>query len=313
MNYFPFLRGKLHELIAVRDLAEDIAHNGHVIPIIEPVNSNRPTLISLAHFIDQSMPFLFICNPKHGDFSSDTELLADEVINQGLSDYDNWIPALYVNDTTALREFEAFKQTFGERELALVYDGRPQRSTVRSRIESADIKHHVFINGRIENDYIQSIPNAQRVIVRDPFRRQPRNADYPRLEFFTDLNTVAGNPDNTNFGDFSIVGDYYMKTGGAAHAVALHHVHFTYNSCSLSISHFISDRTATALDTPGKTIEAVDHLVEALDSLQPNDLPTCDEYREMSNDRHSRGLGYMKRLAIKHHLEVMLHGGGLGS
>ena len=33
--------------------------------------------------------------------------------------------------------------------------------------------------------------------------------------------------------------------------------------------------------------------------------------RTMSRDQISRGLGYMKRIAIKHHLEVMLSDRGL--
>ena len=49
--------------------------------------------------------------------------------------------------------------------------------------------------------------------------------------------------------------------------------------------------------------------MEALDTLQPNDTQACEEYRQMHLDEQSRGLGYMKRLAIKHHLEIMLLNG----
>ena len=204
-------------------------------------------------------------------------------------------------------------EAYDEYPLALVYYGRPQRSRVRSGINAAgaNIQHHVFMPGRVENDYIQSIPDNQRVLIVDPFRRQLRNADYPAREFFTDQNTVAGNQDDVDFGDFSIVGDHYTETGGPAHAVALHHIHFAENSRSLEISHFISDRTATTADTPGKIIEAVTNLTEALDSLQPNDTRACDEYHTMSEDQQSSGLGYMKRLAIMHHLQVILHDAGL--
>lgn len=260
------------------------------------------------------MPFLFICNPIHGDFSDDADGLARDVINQGLSDYDNWIPALYVDEATALQELDAFIETYDEYERALIYYGKPQRSAVRSRIDTAGVDCHVFINSRVENSYIESIPVNNRVLIVDPFHRQLRNADYPhQREFFTDLNTAVGNRDDVDFGDFSIVGDYFSKTGGQAHAVALHHIHFAEDSNSLSITHFISDRTDTPVDTPGKTIEAVDHLVEALGDLRPNDTDACGEYQRMSRDRGSRALGYMKLLAIKHHLEVILSDNGLGN
>lgn len=47
MKYFPFFRGKQNELIALRDLAANIVKNGNVIPILELVNSNPTTLISI--------------------------------------------------------------------------------------------------------------------------------------------------------------------------------------------------------------------------------------------------------------------------
>lgn len=43
MKYFPFFRGKRYEMMALRDLAEEIANSGNVIPILEPVNSNQTT------------------------------------------------------------------------------------------------------------------------------------------------------------------------------------------------------------------------------------------------------------------------------
>ena len=311
MRYFPFLRGKQHELIALREVAADIVRNGNVIPILEPVNSNQTTLLSIRRFIETSLPFLFICNPIHGDFSDDAGLLFGGVISQGLIDYDNWIPALYVDEGTALEELQAFTNTYDEYERALIYYGRPLRRAVRSRIASTRVDYHVFINDRVEGDYIESIPIDNRVMIMDPFRRRARNAEYPPREFFTNLNTAAGNSDDVAFGDFSIIGDYYADTGGPAHAVALHHIHFEENSHSLYISHFISDRTETPVDTPGKIIEAVNHLVEALDDLPPNNTNSCNEYRTMREEQISRGLGYMKRLAIKHHLEVILGDGGL--
>jgi len=63
-RYFPFLRGKQHELMALRELAGQIAEEGSVIPIIEPVNGNATTRISLDRYVEVSMPFIFICNPR---------------------------------------------------------------------------------------------------------------------------------------------------------------------------------------------------------------------------------------------------------
>ena len=310
MKYFPFLRGKQYDLLAVKELAPRIVENGRVIPIIEPVKNNASTRLSFGHFVKEALPFLLICNPRNGDFSTRHMTLKSELIDQVLIDYYNWIPSLYVDGQTSIQELRGFTKTYsGTHDLALIYYGRPRRKAVNRAIEKIDFRWHVFIANYVEQAYIQSVPIQRRVQISDSFHRQPRNADYPRREFFTDQNTVSGNPKKLHFGDFLIVGDYYTDSGGPAYAVALHHVHYKKNSRVLDVSHFISDRTFTSADTPGKTIEAVRHLVESLDTLVPNDTQACEEYRQLNQSERFRGLGYMKKLAIMHYLEIMLEGG----
>jgi hypothetical protein len=235
--------------------------------------------------------------------------LYTETIEEGLMEYDNWTPAFQVQRDTTRNELTSFMDRYKEYELAAIYYGLPANRDVLGLLGEDSFMHHVLLAGRVGAEYINSIAEERRVMMSDRFNRQARNADYPPREFFTDMNTVTGNPRRLDFGDFSIVGDNYSETGGPAYAVSLHHVHFQEGPGPLDISHFISDRTDTTADPSGKIMEALDKLVEALDDLLPNDTEACNEYREMADDRVSRGLGYMKRLAIKHHLELMLNGG----
>jgi hypothetical protein len=310
-RYFPYLRGKQNELMALRELAEEIAESGKVLPIIEPVNRNGTTRISLDRYIEVSMPFLLICNPLCGEFEGNPDALFGGVMAEvSLMEYDNWTPTLCIRRESSAAEISAFQERYQEYEVAVIYNGLPTSPQARALLDDEDIIHHVFIVGRVGADYVNTIPAEKRVLIADRFQRQPRNADYPEQELFTDMNTTTGNPDRLDFGDYSIVGDYFTETGGPAYAVALHHIHFQDDgSGPLDISHYISDSNATTADTPGKIIEAINKLVEALDDVQPNNTEACDEYREMAETETSRGLGYMKRLAIKHHLEVMLNGG----
>lgn len=216
---------------------------------------------------------------------------------------------MQVDEAFTADDLSAFVEEYANHELAAIYWGLPEEQDARDILGDDRIIHHVILNGRVASAYVNGIDAEKRVIITDPFNRQARNADYPAREFFTDRNTIAGNPDRLDFGDFSIVGNHYMEQGGPAFAVALHHIHFRNNPGPLDISHLISDRTETSVDTPGKIIEALDKLVAALPDLEPNDTEACDEYRQMAEDEVSRGLGYMKRLAIKHHLEVMLGDG----
>ena len=299
-------------MLALRELAEEIALIGGVVPIVEPVRWNRNTIISINAFMDSDMRFVLVCNPALGDFSEDHDVLAGHITALDLLDYPSWVPAMYLRGGTRSGEISRFLRTYRNFEVAFIYRGKPQQQAALRLIRRANVAHHVFFLDRVEQEYIDTIRVADRVMVRDPFVRAARNAEYPDRRFFTDMNTVAGNQDDIDFGDFSIAGDYYTDTGGAAHAVALHHIHFDRNSHRLMISHFISDRRDTPVDVGGKTVEAIDNLVRALPLIRPSDTFTCGEYRELSAERTYRSLGYMKRMAIRHHLEVMLHPRGLG-
>ena len=310
MHYFPFLRGRRNELLAVRELAAPIAEFGRILPIIEPVKHNGTTRITLEQLCQNSTPFLFICNPPHGYFHDNIIVLRQNYIGTILTEYGNWTPTFYLDMSTQEQELQDFITAYAnDYSLALVYFGNPSND-IRHLIRSDCFRWHIFKDRGVDYRLVQSIRPPTRVMLYDPFD-QRRNADYPpQAEFFTAQNTIAGNPNNSHFGDFSIVGDNYTEERrGPAYAVALHHIHFAEDSRALYISHFISDRRHTSLDPEGKTMEAISHLVAALGNLQPNNTQACLTYRQMLERGQSSGQGHMRRFAIKHHLEVMLGGG----
>ena len=308
-KYFPFLRGRRTELTAVRELASEIAESNSIIPIIEPVNNTQSTMRSLEVLVDASMPFLFICNPIYGKYRNDRVGLRRDLITPNLKDYANWTPALYLDTETRVNQIRGFFRLYGDQRPALIYYGLPRQQSVLDLIEHSDISWHVFIGTNTPRHYMDAIENGLLVRVQDRFVKAYRNADYPARDFFTDMNTLEGNPNKDNFGDFSIVGDYYSETGGAAHAVTLHHMHYHETSSDLYVSHFVSDHTQSSAQRPAKTLEALRKLVRSLRSLQPNDTYTCEQYRQLHSQQQARSLEVMKRLAIKHHLEIMLDGG----
>ena len=313
MKYFPLLRGKQNEVMTLRRLANEISSSNAIVPILEPVNWNSTTQIGIRRFIETSMNFLLICNPKWGVFRDNSRRLSKEIDEIGLMNHQFWVPAMYVDEMTRQTSISNFRRKFNSQfPIAFIYYGRPNNESTLREIEDANVAHHVFVTDRVDCAYIRSISNKEQVLLRDRFCRQPRNADYPEIEFFTDMNTRDGNSKNVNFGDFSIVGDDFQEHGGPAHAVALHHIHFDANSNNLMVRHFISDRRKAAVDTAGKTIEALGHLINILDDLHPNDTQACDEYRKLFGNKHFSGLGYMKGLAIRQHFETILNPNGLG-
>ena len=313
MKYFPLLRGKQNEVLTLRSLANQISSSKAIVPILEPVNWNSTTQKGIREFVEKSMRFLLICNPKHGEYSSKTRTLWKKIYEIGLMRYQHWVPSMYVYGATGHIAINEFCQKFGRnRPVAFVYYGKPYDEQTLREIQMVDVAYHVFVADRVDSSYTRNIRRPKRVLLRDSFHRQRRNADYPAKEFFSDMNTSEGNPESLNFGDFSIVGDFFQERGGPPHAVTLHHIHFDSNSNNLMISHFISDQRETPLDRAGKTSQAITNLVRHLDALHPNDTQACDRYKELFRSKHSTSLGALKGLAIKQHFETILSPKGLG-
>jgi hypothetical protein len=308
-TYFPFLRGKQNELLALKLLASTIATRQTVVPIIEPINGNGTTQGSFEKYVEEGMPFVFVTNPKHGEYVGKGNDLYEEIcVGGALAGYDNYIPALHINRGTRIQEVNNFKEKYNNSFTAVIYNAEPATAKVLEWCAEDDrIYHHIFLDGKVSSAFKENVPLTRQVLVRDNFVRQVRNADYPtEVEHFTDLNTATGNPDNVNWGDYSIVGDHYSDGGGAALAVAIHHIHKSESTGVLEISHFLSDQQATTANVNGKIIEAVQKLVSNLSGLLPNDTCACEIYKEMAASQNSRGLGYLKRLALMHHLETIM-------
>ena len=69
--YFPYLRGRQYELLALRELAVNNLLGDQVIPIIEPVKLS-PTLVNtMDDYIKVGHPIAIIRNPAVGTFMSD--------------------------------------------------------------------------------------------------------------------------------------------------------------------------------------------------------------------------------------------------
>ncbi len=253
------------------------------------------------------MPFVFVTNPQCGDFVGKEDHLYSNLVRDGsLGEYEEYIPALHVCRETSYREVERFNANYGSSLRAVIYASEPTSTKVREWCSSdTAIYHHIILDGVVPASFSRGIPDARKVVVYDHFKKQTRNADYPETELFTDKNVSAGGG-STGWGDFSIVGDNYSESGGPAYAVTVHHVHQSEENDALYINHYISDRQDTTADTSGKIMEAVTKLVDHLPDLMPNETGACHTYRRMVESGNAHSLGFLKKLAIMHHLELML-------
>jgi len=145
----------------------------------------------------------------------------------------------------------------------------------------SNIKRHVFIEGYAQKLYQRHLKNknTKRILVRDGFKAQKKNAHYPPTDHFSDLHITYPDEGMDGFGDFLIVGDEFKVGGGPAYAVAIHLTYLDEDE-DMNIFHFISDQTDSPTDPGGKFLEALYKLVKEIKKPKSQIFKSsaCEEY-----------------------------------
>lgn len=305
--YYPFIRGKQFELVMLREMASKICEWGFV-PIIEPVKGNFPALKrALQQLIDNNCHFILIANPSVGELKDNSSSLRSEIFDGALQDYTNYSIGLSLSAEDSLitaRRF--FKENHPS--VAIIHNGFSDGKGLAGLIAEykPSLTEHIFV----EHDnilYRKHFKGIKRVIVQDGFKSRT-NKHYPNSELFSELYLTFDDMNYDAFGDFLIVGRDYKDGGGPAYAIA---IHLTYADPkadnAISIKHYVSDQVDTPKDPAGKFLEALTKLVE---DVQKKGSPVfrssaVEEYLQLYNDEHFPGLGYVKKLSMQHHIELM--------
>jgi hypothetical protein len=305
--YYPYFRGKQSELLAIRESASVIANAGFV-PIIEPVRESLNSLERALQALGEAGgKAIVILNPRHGDHrengSSITEFLTSEHHgNDAIS-----VGLLFRSSDTVEEAMARLDADRGHAE-AIIHagftDARAVADALANRMNTVT---NVFIEDQANMLYRRHFASSVRVLIRDGFE-QKRNADYDPIDPFSDLHATYRELGMRGYGDFQTVGDRYSEGGGPAYAVA---IHLTFidpdQDDAMFVYHFISDTNDTPTDPAGKFAQALEKLIERLDRGDSNLLETSavGEFRRLHQERHFPGLGYLKKLSIRHHLETL--------
>lgn len=88
--YFPYLRGKQFELIALRELSTLMSSKSEKIsPIIEPVKGSSTLKSTLKELVAKNINFNFILNPRVGSFVNYFDALL-EILKENINGYTNF-------------------------------------------------------------------------------------------------------------------------------------------------------------------------------------------------------------------------------
>ena len=299
--YFPYLRGRQYELIALRELVEKDILSGKIIPIIEPVKLSSTLVKTIEIFGENKRRLAIIANPSVGSFNSDVMVEKNQKLKESLfvSLKENKY-ILFMNLLKAGSNPEEFIKKH-EDNMGTICIDKDAVSVYEEYFAELDVKYNLIPD---EGGFRRKIGN-NRVILADKFNKLDRNNDYIYIddEPFSEDHLYFLEDKYVGFADYSVVGEEYNDTGFAPYAVAIHIVYFDKDE-SLRIKHFVSDSNDDISDPAGKFQEALSKLVEWNKNKQI-DTVAMKEFETLHYREAYPGLGTVKKLSIMHHLELM--------
>lgn len=309
--YFPYLRGRQFELIALREFAQEYKDNSKIIPIIEPVKKTFNSMkIALNIFNNCNQKYALILNPQVGDLINDKKINNSEIpfilqdaLKVELENNLSFIPAFIVNDN--LDEI-----------IELISHHTKVMLICKEAIDSSDAKIvNLLLNPKVsyvifnENRSLKKIlkkESKELIRIDDKFKKQNNNYAYLNVkeEKFSEEHIYYNEENYYGFSDYTILPSEYSDGGWTPTAVSIHVTYMKENN-EVWIKHFTSetyDRKSTNIQE--KFFEACKKTISFFDEIGYYNFAIKELNRYLIDYKYP-GLGTIKKLSIKNHLEII--------
>lgn len=308
--YYPYLRGKQFELIALKAFANEYASNQNICPIIEPVKENLKALNNTINVLkDQGEKFVMVLNPNEGDFCGKSINIAEVLEN--LTD-SKCKPGFMYNHNC--EQLGRLIQSHHLDNVAIIFkDGIDfERDDSLERFLSQENIDSVVVSNADTRAGKRKLQNLGKKIIRldDNFHEQKRNADYLSIqdEQFTEEPFYYKEDSFEGFSDYTTLPKSFSEGGSLPYAVAIHFTYQIPDQQMVYIRHFVSDTNIDQSNIQGKFAEAAR---KAIDFFQYHPTyfhgSSLDELESYVRDEKYPGLGIIKKISINHHLQLINH------
>lgn len=302
--YFPILRGRQFELLALRECVKENVLSNQIIPIVEPVKVSSTYIKTIDSFIEAKKPIAVIRNPQVGSWSKELEKESNiNIRNHVQTQFETpcVISSFYVTPKLEMNVRTAVQMGNPIESLLLICNN-PEYVDEYENVIGEKIPLYSVIPDR--GDFRRRI-RSNRVMCEDHFPKQTRNIDYldTETEFFSSDHLYYADDGYKGFSDYSVVGEEFSETGFAPYAVAIHIVYFDKKNI-LRIAHFVSDSNDDISDPARKFAEAVKKLVEWNQNMGLNTVG-IQAFEKAYYYQTYPGSGVVKKYSIMHHLELM--------
>ncbi len=305
--YYPFLRARQFELIALRELALEDATQGIIIPVLEPVKETHNNL-TLAHkiFQDKGQTAYLIVNPTIGELAGDSNFYIEYLA--ALEDA-MFLPAFHYKNNSDFINQSIENSGLTNCMVICQNDVNPDDREFRRLVERTEVSS-INVNdpnrNRTLHRFVKDL-NKNYIRLDDLFEKQARNSDYLEIQEhrFSEEHKYYIEDGFNGFSDYTVLPSEYIDGGSTPRAVV---IHLTYldGENQIWIRHFTSETNDSISNVQGKFAEAASKAVNYCRRRQLNNS-AITELESYFDNEHYPGLGTVKKLSIKNHLLVISH------
>lgn len=303
--YFPLLRGKQYELVALKEFAEANPGNQYLCPIIEPVRVLPDALVRAADVLSSNgFRYCIVLNPEKGDFALETNRFE---VGDYLHRFDDIaikpIPA-FIADGKSAAVLEMIEKN-GLHEVMVIFEDTFDMDNesdaalcaldavsyiVCGPVDSRSNKRFLMRTGkniiRLDDNFVVRKPNtAYRGVEEDPYTEEPFY--YKNDHFY-------------GFADYCVLPKAFAEGGTTPTAVA---IHMTYQKRddAIWVRHFVSDEAFDTSNIRDKFGNAANKVVSFYSTVAPTNAAQW----LIQNSGRYPGLGVLKKITMKNHMELI--------
>jgi len=305
--YYPYLRARQFELIALRELVKESDHNNLVTPIIEPVRKSLTSLNKANEvFLENNFSPYLTVNPFCGDEAGDKDFFLEYMKNL---EQCSFLHAFHYNNNSDYISKNI--QHYSLCNVMLIcMEGFIDDPLLRKLSQNEAITKIVVMDPRKYRSLDNYLKNLNKTYIRldDVFEKQIRNADYLDISAhkLTEEHLYFKEENYNGFSDFTVLPSVFTEGGVTPRAVVIHLSYISKeNNSEIWIRHFTSETDGdSSSNVQGKFEEAAK---KALNFCSKNNInnTAITELREYFDNEKYPGLGIVKKISIKNHLNVV--------
>lgn len=297
--YFPILRGKKSEILALKEKKKLILSEG-IVPIIELVKDTK----ELKHIMD--IPLIIITNPKVGNFIEDTSWI-DNYINTNANKHNNIIVGYQITSKTNKEDIEKFETKWSKYDKCFIHHNTFVDIDwfLKEHKDKDDI--NVVNIDNIDKYYLNQINlNFNKVVIlSDGFDKKNKNSDYLEWSYFTNYCLKYKNDNLYGYSDYLMIGREFIEGGWIPRAVVIHYTYKNYDG-DITIRHFSSEESSKDKSLKEKYREALAKLVEFINLNEEDKTDTSNIFYDLHKNNHFTSLSKLKQYSMQRHMESIV-------